>query len=172
MAAKGNIPETGTAEGPRPDRVTSGAYASERTVREADSSGRVLVEGDARSPAADGWSPHPRLHVVAMDYETGDRAVFGPGHHRADLCAAVTASCAVPSWFPPVEIDGDQYVDGGVLSATHADLAAGLELDDVYVLAPLVARAETKPLAKKLFDAHQARLHPIARQVISGMLAK
>ncbi|HEY0883130.1 MAG TPA: M1 family metallopeptidase, partial [Archangium sp.] len=36
----------------------------------------------------------------------------------------------------------------------------------------LHARDATKPLAKKLFDAHQARLHPIARQVISGMLAK
>jgi aminopeptidase N len=36
----------------------------------------------------------------------------------------------------------------------------------------LLARDATKPLAKKIFDAHQARLHPIARQVISGMLAR
>ena len=36
----------------------------------------------------------------------------------------------------------------------------------------LHARPETKPVAKRLFEQNQARLHPIARQVISGLLAK
>jgi len=36
----------------------------------------------------------------------------------------------------------------------------------------LHARDATKPLAKRIFDTHQARLHPIARQVISGMLSR
>jgi NTE family protein len=103
--------------------------ASLQSVRE--------IVGSVRSP--DGWSAHSGLHVVAMDYDTGDRAVFAPDHRPADLADAVTASCAVPSWFPPVEIEGRQYVDGGVLSATHADLALDLGLDEVYVLAPLAA---------------------------------
>ena len=93
--------------------------------------------------SADGWSDHLGLHIVAMDYETGDRAVFDgvgePGREPADLADAVTASCAVPGWFPPVEVGDRRYVDGGVLSATHADLAAGRQLDEVYVLAPLAA---------------------------------
>jgi NTE family protein len=98
--------------------------------------------------SADGWSPHPGLHVVAMNYSTGARAVFnGRNDCPADLADAVTASCAVPGWFTPVEINGQRYVDGGVLSATHADLAAGLGLDEVYVLAPTAAEDSAEAAA-------------------------
>jgi hypothetical protein len=36
----------------------------------------------------------------------------------------------------------------------------------------LHANAATRPVARALFTQHGARLHPIARQVISGLLAK
>ncbi|MFO0595115.1 MAG: M1 family metallopeptidase [Myxococcaceae bacterium] len=36
----------------------------------------------------------------------------------------------------------------------------------------LLARAETKPVAKRAFEAHQAKFHPIARQVVGGLIAK
>jgi NTE family protein len=41
------------------------------------------------------------------------------------LDRAVAASCAVPAVYPPVTIGGRQYMDGGIRSATNADLAAG-----------------------------------------------
>ncbi|NUS74250.1 MAG: patatin-like phospholipase family protein [Corynebacteriales bacterium] len=93
-----------------------------------------------------GWAPHPSLWVVAMDYATGTRAVFGrPGSPKADLATAVGASCAIPSWFTPVEIEGKRYVDGGMFSNTSTDLLAGQGLDEVYVIAPMVSFAMDSP---------------------------
>ena len=45
------------------------------------------------------------------------------------LSDAVMASCAIPGWFRPMQIDGRTYIDGGAWSATSADLLAGLDLD-------------------------------------------
>ncbi len=86
---------------------------------------------------ADAWSPHPALWIVTMDYDTGRRVAFGrPGAPQAALSEAVLASCSIPGWYPPVVIDQARYVDGGTCSATSVDLMAGLELDEMYVLAP------------------------------------
>jgi NTE family protein len=96
----------------------------------------------------DGWSQHPKLWVVAMDFDTGRRAVFGRDDApRVLLSDAVSASCAIPGWFTPVVIDGRRYVDGGAYSQTSADLLAGLGLDEVYVLAPMAAFVDDRPSA-------------------------
>lgn len=93
-----------------------------------------------------GWSPREGIWVIAMDYLTGRRAVFGhPEGPLAALPDAVQASCAIPGWYPPVEIDGRPYVDGGAWSATSVDLLAGLGLDEVYVVAPMVSFATDHP---------------------------
>ncbi len=87
-----------------------------------------------------GWCAHPGVRVVAMDYESGRRTAFGaPQAPVADLPAAVTASCSIPGWYAPVVIGGRRYVDGGACSATNVDLTAGLGLDEVVVLAPMVS---------------------------------
>ena len=92
------------------------------------------------------WAPHPATWVVAMDYDTGRRVPFGrPGAPPADLPAAVMASCAIPGWYSPVPIGGRRYVDGGACSSTSLDLLAGLGLDEVYVVAPMVSFAYDRP---------------------------
>jgi NTE family protein len=48
------------------------------------------------------------LAVAATNIRSGDAVVFRSGQ----LYAAVRASCAYPGMFPPVEIDGELYVDG------------------------------------------------------------
>ncbi len=70
-----------------------------------------------------------RLRVVAVDRQSGRRVVFGrPGAPAATVGQAVEASCTVPWLFAPVEIDGREYVDGGVWSPTNLDAApAGRE---------------------------------------------
>lgn len=94
----------------------------------------------------DEWSPHPNLWVVAMDLDNGKRVAFGrAGAPAAPLSDAVMASCAIPSWFQPVHIDGHKYVDGGACSATSADLVADMGLDEVYVLAPMASFALDQP---------------------------
>jgi NTE family protein len=104
---------------------------------------RKLVEGVTPDG---GWSPHPGVWIVTMDYETGRRVPFGrPGEPTASLAEAVTASCAIPGWFAPVTIGGHRYVDGGACSATSVDILAGLGLDEVYVVAPMVSPAVDRP---------------------------
>ncbi len=92
---------------------------------------------------ADGaWPPTCRL--VATDYDTGERQVFG-GDDGVDVLDAVAASCAVPGCFPPVAVGDRRFVDGSVVSLTSAELLAPFELEEIYVLAPMGARSFDVP---------------------------
>src|SRR5262249_1295434 len=52
--------------------------------------------------------------IVAVDYDSGRRAVFGrPGAPPAGLADAVVASCSIPGWYEPTVIGGRPYVGGG-----------------------------------------------------------
>jgi NTE family protein len=103
---------------------------------------RGVVEAVHAAAGGGGWAPHPATWIVAMDYDTGKRVPFGtPGAPPATLPDAVGASCAIPGWFAPVEIGERRYVDGGTCSTTSLDLLAGLGLDEVYVIAPMVSFA-------------------------------
>ena len=64
------------------------------------------------------------LRVAAINALTGELRVFGPDD-GVDLARAVAASCAVPSIFPGVTIDGAPYMDGGLASLANIDLVAG-----------------------------------------------
>lgn len=68
--------------------------------------------------------PEKALGVAAVDAEDGSFTVFD-GSSGADLGLAVAASCTVPTVWPPVHINGRIYMDGGMRSATNADVAAG-----------------------------------------------
>ena len=95
---------------------------------------------------AQGWAARDGVWVVAMDYDTGHRVAFGrPGAPAARLDEAVTASCAIPGWYAPVQIGGRRYVDGGTLSTTSVDLLAAEDLDEVYVLAPMASFLPDRP---------------------------
>jgi NTE family protein len=84
------------------------------------------------------WPDRPRTWVVAMDFDSGGRVVFGrPGAPSAPLAVAVMASCAAPGYFPPVPVDGRRYVDGGGVSVTNADVLVRERLEEVLVLAPM-----------------------------------
>jgi NTE family protein len=50
------------------------------------------------------------------------------------LAAAVSASCAVPGLFPPVEINGEHYLDGGLVNSLPVGRAVALGADRVFVL--------------------------------------
>ena len=66
--------------------------------------------------------------------------MFGrPGSPPARLSAAVAASCAIPGYFAPVTIGTKEYIDGGVHSATNADVLSHAGLDLVIVVAPMSA---------------------------------
>lgn len=90
---------------------------------------------------AAGDSAWPRsLRVVALDYRTGARVVFGSADApRAAVADAVVASCSIPGWFAPTDIGGRSYIDAGFRFVTSADAAGGRGLDEVFVLAPLAS---------------------------------
>lgn len=93
-----------------------------------------------------GWPDRSGLTIVALDYDTGERVAFGrAGAPVVDLSAAVMASCAIPGWYQPVRIGEHRYIDGGAWSSTNLDLMTGLELDEVYVLAPQVSFVRDAP---------------------------
>jgi NTE family protein len=90
---------------------------------------------------ATGWPTDARLWVVATDFESGERVVFGrAGSPMPDLPVAVAASCAIPGFYRPVRIEGRRYVDGGVHTGANLDLVAGEALDLVICLNPLSSR--------------------------------
>jgi len=96
--------------------------------------GSVDREGVFRSRlSAHDW-PDRDLRITAVEAETGRFTVFDRDS-GVDLVRAVAASCAVPTVWPPVAIDGHHYVDGGMRSTANLDLVAGAER--VVVLAPL-----------------------------------
>lgn len=61
------------------------------------------------------------LHITATDICSGERRVFSEG----SISRAILASTAIPGIFPPVEIDGRMYVDGGVTSG--GDIAVAID---------------------------------------------
>jgi len=52
------------------------------------------------------------LYVCATNIDKGEFRVLSDG----DLIKAVMASCAIPLLFKPVEIEGELYVDGGLMN--------------------------------------------------------
>jgi len=90
--------------------------------------------------AEEGWAPGGETWIIAVDYDSGRRVAFGrTGAPPATLPEAVVASCSIPGWYRPTVIGGRRYVDGGVHSSTSLDLLAEVDLDEVYVLAPMAS---------------------------------
>lgn len=111
-----------------------------------------------------GNSPWPeRLVVTGVDTATGE---FAAWKHTSNvpLARAVAASCTVPGLFPPVTINGQRYMDGGMRSATNADLAQGY--DTVLIIAPIGMPSEGIGLAMgRQFEAEIAALQASGSQV-------
>ena len=145
-------------------RLVARAVAHPRTVNPLIAASALLPAGRGRMGSlirmvgalqarlgvtGDGWVPGATLWVVAVDYDSGRRIVFGrDGGPASTVGEAVLASCSIPGWFMPQVIDGRRYVDGGVASSTSLGLLArpgAPQLDEVYVLAPLASHAYDRP---------------------------
>ena len=133
-----------------------------------------------RQAVPTGWSSHPNLWIAAIDYESGERVVFGsPGAPAADLADAVSASCAIPGFYRPVTIAGRRYVDGGMFSAANLGLMAASDAELIVCLNPLSSRHRggildpTGPIAafvrgdnRHKLDREAAALRRAGRQVV------
>lgn len=106
------------------------------------------------------------LHVGATNLRTGEERWFSSG----PLMPAMLASCALPGIFPPVEIDGDPYIDGGVVNNVPVSRAIDLDATRVYVLTcapPAKQLRHDRPPRRPLDVMVQAFAH--ARAARSGL---
>lgn len=91
--------------------------------------------------------PERRLIITGVAAESG-AFVGWERSSGVPIARAVAASCTVPGLFPPVTIDGTRYIDGGVRSATNADLAR--DHQTVVIVAPIgPANEGLGPLAQR-----------------------
>jgi len=70
------------------------------------------------------------FYAVAANIQNGQEVVFS----RGNTGTAVRASCSIPGFFRPVKIDGNMYVDGGVVSPIAVDAARRLGADIVIAV--------------------------------------
>ncbi len=113
-------------------------------------------------PLFEEWPQRP-MWITAVNLGSGQRTVFGRDAVTT-VPLAVSASCAIPGYFSPIDIDGERYVDGGAHSVCNLDLLAGPlpdgpPLDLILVSAPL---STTDPFALELGNIPRS---PLRRQL-------
>jgi NTE family protein len=79
------------------------------------------------------------LYIAATDLDTCERIVFGARDwDDVPISRAVRASTALPMIYKPVEVNGRELVDGGIVSTTNIDIAVEAGAKFVVVINPLV----------------------------------
>ncbi len=90
--------------------------------------------------------PHRRVEDLSVRFQCVAASIERAAEHwftAGDLADVVLASCAVPGILPPVEIDGEHFIDGGIVNSIPVARAVALGARVIYVLQ--VGRLE-KPL--------------------------
>jgi NTE family protein len=108
--------------------------------------------GRQLAQAGEGVWPGHGYACTAVDTETGEFVIWDAAS-KVSLSRAVASSCSVPGVFPSITIDGRRYMDGGMRSATNADLAKGH--DKTVVIA-------VRLMAGEMGDRMMA---PVAREI-------
>ncbi|WP_417780105.1 patatin-like phospholipase family protein [Stutzerimonas xanthomarina] len=100
------------------------------------------------------WPAKP-MAFVTVDVLTGETRIFDR-HSGVALADAVAASCAVPGIWPPVNIGGQNYMDGGIRSLSNADLAE--RSSGVIIVSPLGVRQGIpgRTLARQVRELEQS----------------
>lgn len=126
-------------------RAELGAWAANASsMSEADfiqSFGRFLA-----GLPQDAW-PSRNYACTAVDIETGAFQLWDKAA-GVGLARAVASSCSVPGVFPPVTLKGRRYMDGGMRSATCADLAKGYDV--VVVVAVRLDGGQSGVVAERM----------------------
>jgi NTE family protein len=107
---------------PQEVRREIGAFSLEAQTVEEES----FIGGFGRqlATAGEGAWPGHGYACTAVDTATGEFVVWNAAS-KVPLSRAVASSCSVPGVFPAITIAGKRYMDGGMRSATNADLAKG-----------------------------------------------
>jgi NTE family protein len=111
---------------------------------------------------------------LAIPFECVGASIERAAEHwfsEGPLLEAILASCAVPGVLPAVEIDGEHFIDGGVVNSIPIARAVELGATEVFVLhvgrieRPLTAPKNPWQVGMVAFEV--ARRHRFARDVAS-----
>jgi NTE family protein len=149
-----------------PMTVETAQQMGERALRASRKTGdewvAIFLERLGNLP----W-PERDLRLATTVCRTGERRIL-TGADDVDLVRAVAASCAVPGIVPPVEINGEPFMDGGVWSLANADAVVGTGVTEALLVGPLasggfLARAATASLERDrtLLEGKGIRVHTL-----------
>lgn len=85
-----------------------------------------------------------QFRATTVNARTGQLQVWDASS-GAPLQRAIAASTAAPCIWPPITINGERYIDGGVRSMLNADLAIGSDIVIAVSCFPLTARDKAAP---------------------------
>lgn len=105
------------------------------------------------------------MHVATTDLLKGDSVMLSTG----PAVDAILASCAIPGVFPPVCIDGQHLIDGGVASNTPVMDAVALGATRLVVLPTGFACALQTPPTGALASAFHALNLMVSRQLVRDL---
>lgn len=112
--------------------------------------------------------PNP-VFVTAVDVDTAERVVFGPGYEEGTpLSEAVAASCCVPGLFRPYRIGNRYLIDGELARTLSADIA--VEAGANVVIISNIYRAARTPATKRSIARRGAGR--VLRQAASILLSE
>jgi|HubBroStandDraft_6_1064221.scaffolds.fasta_scaffold577595_1 NTE family protein len=127
---------------PEKVRAELGAWALHAKTISEETFLERFASVDARWPERD-------FVCTAVDTANGEFIVW-KRDSGIGLARAVASSCSVPSIYPPVSFQGRRYMDGGMRTATNADVAKGHGLVVVLALAVAVPAFVARPLQARL----------------------
>jgi NTE family protein len=122
----GGLSSGGVFEGSLLTRL--GTAARSRTHLYSNATLRRMLEADL---------PVGRIEELAVPFQCVAASIERAAEHwfsRGPLVEAVLASCAVPGLLPPVALDGEHYLDGGLVNSVPVGRAIALGARTIYVL--------------------------------------
>lgn len=97
----------------------------------------AIQESQPLRELLDGSLPVDRIDDLEVPFQCVAASIERAAEHwftSGPLVPALLASSAVPSLFPPVEIDGEHFYDGGLVNSVPVDRAFTLGATRVFVL--------------------------------------
>jgi NTE family protein len=105
------------------------------------------------------------LHVTATNLNTGAKHVFSSGR----VSDAVLASTAIPGVFCPVQVNGNAFIDGGVVA--NLDLTTAVDLGAREILAVDLSHCFELPEPSNIFGVITRTVDIVMRERVAHDLA-
>jgi len=102
------------------------------------------------------------LTVSVVDLDTGELLLFGEGGGDAPLLDVLCATCALPVYYPPVQLAGRRCGDGGLRGPLPLDVAARLAREMVVAVdvGPGFDAADAGPASESAGSLRATTGHP------------